>query len=111
MSNAPHMDLDEINEMLRHAMGGLSVDRISTKINRSRQSVYNQLRAFEIPTNPRYRNPTQIFNMISTGYVKPPYSQKTLVTVKATIDSLIEDLLSMRQTIDWARKEMSEEVM
>ena len=102
MSNAPHMTIEELDEMMRLAMQKLTVREIAAKINRSHQAVYKQFQVFNIPTDAKYRNPTQIFNKISSGYVEPPYSQNTFNTLLATVEGLINDMQDVRQNIVWA---------
>ena len=102
MIKLKHMSIYEQSEMLRLAMQQYPVAEIAQKIGRSREAVYNQLKARDIPSNPVYRNPTQIFNMIPTGYVKPPYSQKTFKTLLATVDIMIEDMTDVKQNLVWA---------
>ena len=78
MSKLKHMSIDEQSEVLRLAMQQYPVAQIAQKIGRSREAVYNQLKARNIPSNPVYRNPTQIFNMIPTGYVSHHIRKKLL---------------------------------
>ena len=102
MSNAPHMTIEEIDEMMRLAMQKLTVREIAAKIGRSHQAVYRQFELFKIPTDAKYRNSIQIYNKISTGYVEPPYSQDTFNTLLATVEGLINDMQQVRQNIVWA---------
>jgi IS30 family transposase len=94
--------MEEINEMMRLAMQKLTVREIAAKIGRSHQAVYRQFQVFKIPADVKYRNPTQIFNKISTGYVEPPYSQNTFNTLLATVEGLINDMQEVKQNIVWA---------
>ena len=106
MSNAPHMELEEIDQMLTLAMKRKPVSEIAKEIGRSRQAVYHQFLLRDIPTDPKFRNPTHIFSRISNQYVKPPYSENTLVTTKLLIDQMINNLSDMSYELNHIIEDM-----